>query len=79
MKVFSFQPELPDAGEQAVTELGEGTTEEEIVVWKGPVTPRPWESLGSEVDVEGEKTIENRGKVIYLSIYLKQTMSTVNC
>ena len=51
--------------ETADGEQAEGAAEEEIVVWKGPVTPRPWESLGSEIEVEDEKTVENRAKVTY--------------
>jgi hypothetical protein len=49
-------------------EQGEEGQEEEIVVWKGPVTPRPWESLGSEIEVDDEKTVENRAKVIELNV-----------
>ena len=59
-----FQPELAAGGEDETADGGaEGTKEEEIVVWKGPVTPRPWESLGSETEVENEKTVQNRTKV----------------
>ena len=62
--IVRFQPELAVADDDKTGEQVEGVTEEEIVVWKGPVTPRPWESLGSEIEVEDEKTVENRAKVI---------------
>ena len=59
-----FQPELAVGDQEAGdAEQAEGTAEEEIVVWKGPVTPRPWESLGSEIEVDDEKTVEHRAKV----------------
>ena len=59
-----FQPELTVGADDETGDGDvEGTKEEEIVVWKGPVTPRPWESLGSETEVEDEKTVQNRTKV----------------
>lgn len=65
-KVYVFQPELAaGAGQDVADDQVEVAAEEEIVVWKGPVTPRPWESLGSELDVEDEKTVETRAKVSF--------------
>lgn len=53
------------------TEEEGGTQEEDIVVWKGPVTPRPWESFGSELEVQELNVVEARERVlIYFFFYL---------
>lgn len=46
-------------GEQA----GEGEEEIMVGVRKFPRTPEPWESLGSELEVDDESVVENRPKV----------------
>ena len=45
--------------------------EEELMAQKKfPRTPLPWESFGSELDVEDEVVIENRPKVCYTFNYI---------
>ena len=57
-----FQPKL--AGTPLTSdELAEAVEEEPIVVRKGPSTPKPWISLGSETEVMDESVVENRAKV----------------
>ncbi|CAB3993991.1 WD repeat-containing 63-like, partial [Paramuricea clavata] len=58
-----LHPELAAGDHETADGEQAEAAEEEIVVWKGPVTPRPWESLGSEIEVEDEKTVENRAKI----------------
>ena len=57
------QEELPAGGE------GEEGEEEDLVLTlrKFPRTPQPWESLGSEVEVEEENVTESRPKVSCLT------------
>ena len=57
----------PPIEEGAVDE--EAVDEEEELVFgvtRFPRTPQPWQSLGSEVEVEDENVVENRPKVMFM-------------
>ena len=60
-------PPKPPIEEGAVDE--EAVDEEEELVFgvtRFPRTPQPWQSLGSEVEVEDENVVENRPKVMFM-------------
>lgn len=49
----------------------------DIVVRKGPSTPKPWISLGSEIEVIDEKVVENRPKVSVIMLLFGQDESYI--
>ena len=59
-----FSVYKPELFEEAVSGDEVAEEEEEIIVRRGPSTPKPWISLGSEDEVTDENVIENRPKVI---------------
>jgi len=58
---------IVDQPPQEEPQVGEGEEGEEedlvLMLQKFPRTPQPWESFGSEVEVEEENVVENRPKV----------------
>ena len=61
-------PPKPPIEEGAVDEEAVDEEGEELVfgVTRFPRTPQPWQSLGSEVEVEDENVVENRPKVMFM-------------
>ena len=45
-------------------QIDEGEEEAIVGVTRFPRTPEPWESLGSELEVDDESVVENRPKVL---------------
>ena len=61
---YAFIYPQPPQDEAQDGEAEEGDGEDLILTLrKFPRTPQPWQSLGSEVEVEEENVIENRPKV----------------